>query len=242
MVIADMPFGSYRGLDGPGRENVCKMVKLSRCDCVKIETGPVNLPLVRRLADAGVAVMRTWAFGRRRWGTGRISVSGATADTDELINLAQRAEAHGAAACCWRPCRRKRRRGGQRTRLPVIRCGAGPACHGHVVVMHDAGTDRSAAAVCAEASESGRPGDRGVCGISEGECANKNIRRISIYMRCRPASAKNFCAGMNPGHPSGPRICTRFDASISLVHDGPRMQEHVVERNPLGNRRPQLSL
>ena len=33
------------------------MVKLSGCDCVKIEVGESQLPLIRELADAGVAVI-----------------------------------------------------------------------------------------------------------------------------------------------------------------------------------------
>ena len=57
LVVADMPFGSYHGSVSRGVKNVTSMVKLSGCDCVKIEAAASQLKLVRELADAGVAVM-----------------------------------------------------------------------------------------------------------------------------------------------------------------------------------------
>src|SRR6185503_4815452 len=57
LLIADMPFGSYHGSIDRGVRNVARMVKLSGCDCVKLEAGRGQLRLIRTLADAGVAVM-----------------------------------------------------------------------------------------------------------------------------------------------------------------------------------------
>src|ERR1700742_3025136 len=56
-VVADMPFGSYGSTMLHWVENVYRMVKLSGCDCVKIEVAAGHAQLVRTLADAGVAVM-----------------------------------------------------------------------------------------------------------------------------------------------------------------------------------------
>src|SRR5439155_795190 len=57
LVIADMPFGSYQGSPGRAMRNVFRMVQLSGCDCVKLEAAESQLPGVRELADAGVAIM-----------------------------------------------------------------------------------------------------------------------------------------------------------------------------------------
>src|SRR2546423_1221654 len=57
LVIADMPFGSYQGSPGRAMRNVFRMVQLSGCDCVKLEAAESQLPAVRELADAGVAIM-----------------------------------------------------------------------------------------------------------------------------------------------------------------------------------------
>src|SRR5438045_511671 len=58
LVMADMPFGSFASVE-PGHwiENVLRMVKLSGCDCVKLEVSEGHAPLIKALADAGVAVV-----------------------------------------------------------------------------------------------------------------------------------------------------------------------------------------
>src|SRR5947209_10079385 len=57
LVVADMPFGSYHGSVARGVKNVCRMVQQSGCDGVKLEVAAGHLPLVRELADAGVAIV-----------------------------------------------------------------------------------------------------------------------------------------------------------------------------------------
>src|SRR5687768_2857450 len=56
-LVADMPFGSYQASREQAIGNVCRMVKETGCDAVKIEAGPSHVELVRALAEAGVAVM-----------------------------------------------------------------------------------------------------------------------------------------------------------------------------------------
>jgi 3-methyl-2-oxobutanoate hydroxymethyltransferase len=141
MVIADMPFGSYHASTAQGVKNVCNMVKLSGCDCVKIETGEKQLALVRRLADAGVAVMVHLGLRPQTVGLlGGYRYQARTADqADELVKIAQRAEASGAAAILLEAVPPEPAAAVVReTTLPVIGCGAGPACHGQVVVTQDA--------------------------------------------------------------------------------------------------------
>src|SRR5438132_12819586 len=56
-VVGDMPFGTVASGLAEWTENVFRMVKLSGCDCVKIEVAAAHAALVKNLADAGVAVM-----------------------------------------------------------------------------------------------------------------------------------------------------------------------------------------
>lgn len=50
LVIGDMPFGSYQASVAQGVKNVIRMVQLSGCDCVKIESAENQIRLIRRLA------------------------------------------------------------------------------------------------------------------------------------------------------------------------------------------------
>jgi 3-methyl-2-oxobutanoate hydroxymethyltransferase len=99
------------------------------------------MPLVRRLADAGVAVMVHLGLRPQTVGLlGGYRYQARTADqADKLVELAQRAEAHGAAAILLEAVPPEASAAVvKETDLPVIGCGAGPACHGHVVVTQDA--------------------------------------------------------------------------------------------------------
>src|SRR5438477_5029269 len=49
LVVADMPFGSYAGDIQSGIRSVCRMMKLSGCDCVKLEVAKGHAELVRQL-------------------------------------------------------------------------------------------------------------------------------------------------------------------------------------------------
>src|SRR3954462_15043121 len=57
LLVGDMPFGSYHGSLDRGVRNVRRMIRKTGCDIVKIEAAESQLPLVRALADAGVAIM-----------------------------------------------------------------------------------------------------------------------------------------------------------------------------------------
>jgi len=139
-VVADMPFGSYATLQ-EGVRNVCQMVKLSGCDCVKVEVGESHAPLVRHCADAGIAVMAH--LGLRPQSVrliGGYKVQGKTAEEAAgIVATCRSMEQAGAAALLLEavPPEVSERVVAQ-TQIPVIGCGAGPACHGSVFVTHDA--------------------------------------------------------------------------------------------------------
>lgn len=140
MVVADMPFGSYGGESRFGVRNVMKMVKLSGCDCVKLEVASGHAELVRQLADSGVAVMAHIGLRPQAVNVlGGYKFQGRTAEeAQSILALALQMEQSGAAALLLEAVPQDvSAKVVQRTAIPVIGCGAGPACHGSVIVTHD---------------------------------------------------------------------------------------------------------
>ena len=141
LVVADMPFGSYQGSVARGTRNVFRMVQRTGCDLVKLEAGDSQLRLVRELADAGVAVMAHLGLRPQSVNlVGGYRYQGRTAaEAAEIVRLARAMEAAGAAALLLEAVPPEVGRAVvDAVELPVIGCGAGPLCHGHVVVTQDA--------------------------------------------------------------------------------------------------------
>ena len=140
LVIADMPFGTYQGSPGRAMRNVFRMVQLSGCDCVKMEAAESQLPAVKELSDAGVAIMAHLGLRPQAVGVlGGYRAQGRSADdAQRIVELAVRMEESGAAAILLEAVPAEVAVAVVAAiSLPVIGCGAGPACHGHVVVTHD---------------------------------------------------------------------------------------------------------
>jgi len=140
LVVGDMPFGSYHESVAQGVKNITNMVKLSGCDCVKIEATASHLKLIRQAADAGVAVMAHLGLRPQSVGIlGGYKIAGRTADEAmAIVELAVQMQEAGAASILLEAVAPEVAEAVvQATNVPVIGCGAGPACHGSVVVMHD---------------------------------------------------------------------------------------------------------
>ncbi len=139
-VVADMPFGSYAAGLERAVENVCRVVKLSGCDCVKTEVAAAHVPLVRACADAGVAIMAHLGLRPQAVNLlGGYKYQGRTvAEAREIVALARRMQEAGAVAILLEAVPPEvSARVVKETDVPVIGCGAGPACHGSVIVTHD---------------------------------------------------------------------------------------------------------
>jgi 3-methyl-2-oxobutanoate hydroxymethyltransferase len=142
LVMGDMPFGSFASA-APGHwiENVLRMVKLSGCDCVKLEVAEGHAPLIKALADAGVAVVAHLGLRPQSVGLlgGAYRFQGRTAsEANALVDVALLMQHSGASAILLEAVPPEvSQRIVERTGVPIIGCGAGPACHGHVIVTHD---------------------------------------------------------------------------------------------------------
>ncbi|MEX0885741.1 MAG: 3-methyl-2-oxobutanoate hydroxymethyltransferase [Phycisphaeraceae bacterium] len=147
LIMADMPFGSYQASDAEAMANATAFLKQGMADLVKLEVDASFTPLVERLSHAGVPVVAHLgarpqtvraeggyrAAGRRSW------------EADRIVESASQMVDAGAAAILLEavPDEVSRRvvdaavHPGTGAAVPVIGCGAGPACHGHVVVLQD---------------------------------------------------------------------------------------------------------
>jgi 3-methyl-2-oxobutanoate hydroxymethyltransferase len=140
-LVGDMPFGSYQASDAQGVRNVVRMLKLSGCDCIKLEVAESHATLVKRLADAGVAVMAHIGLKPQSVGLmGGYRSQGRTAESaDAIVEIAMKMEQAGAASLLLEAVPAEVTTAVVKsTTIPVIGCGAGPACHGFVIVTHDA--------------------------------------------------------------------------------------------------------
>lgn len=145
LLVADMPFGSYQssrgGALGSGVRNVCKVVKRTGCDCVKLEVTEGHAGLVRALADAGVAVVAHLGLRPQSVGIlGGYKFQGRTArEAEQIVSTARVMQGAGAAAVLLEAVPPEVGAAVvEAVDLPVIGCGAGPACHGSVFVTQDA--------------------------------------------------------------------------------------------------------
>lgn len=140
LVMGDLPFGSYQSGGATAIDNACEMIKRSGCDAVKVEVSEYHLDLVKALSQAGVAVVAHLGLRPQAVGLmGGYKFQGRTVDEANHIVKQAMSFAHaGAAAILLEAVPAEV---GQKvvdeTDVPVIGCGAGPACHAHVVVLQD---------------------------------------------------------------------------------------------------------
>ncbi len=148
LVMADMPFGSYHCGDDEALRHAIAFVAEAGADAVKLEVDETFVPLVTRMAHAGVPVvahlgsrpqLKQLQGGRSR------SLFHDDADVQRVVDAAVAMVNAGAvmllleavpAEVSERVVQATAQAAGENT-VPVIGCGAGPACHGHVVVLHD---------------------------------------------------------------------------------------------------------
>ena len=140
LVVADMPFGSYQGSVARGTRNVFRMVQKTGCDAVKIEAAESQVPLIRELSDAGVAVIAHMGLRPQSVALLGYRYQGRTAaEAMQIVDLARQFQAAGAAALLLEAVPAEVGLAVvEATDVPVIGCGAGPHCHGSVIVTHDA--------------------------------------------------------------------------------------------------------
>lgn len=139
-LLGDMPYLSFNINTEEAIRNAGRFMAEAGCDCVKIEGDARIVPTVAAMAAANIPVMvhlglrpqAVHQFGGYR-AQGRDAAS-----AQRLIDDAHRLEEVGACALLLEAVPPEPARIiAESTPLPVIGCGAGPYCDGHVVVLHD---------------------------------------------------------------------------------------------------------
>jgi 3-methyl-2-oxobutanoate hydroxymethyltransferase len=138
-VMADMPFGSYGGDVGRAFDNVCRMVRETGCDQVKLEVSAANGSLVTMLADAGVAVCAHLGLRPQNVQRTGYAVAAKTIKAAErlVIEAEQLVDAGASTVLLEAVPPAAAERVVEAVDVPVIGCGAGPAPMAHVVVLPD---------------------------------------------------------------------------------------------------------
>ncbi|HPF41182.1 MAG TPA: 3-methyl-2-oxobutanoate hydroxymethyltransferase [Phycisphaerae bacterium] len=139
-LVGDMPYMSYHVNHEEAIRNAGRFMAEAGCDCVKVEGDGRLAPTIEKMTAATIPVMAH--LGLRPQAVHQIGgyrAQGRDADAAErLVEDAKKLEAAGACALLLEAVAPEpARRIAESTDLPVIGCGAGPYCDGHVLVLHD---------------------------------------------------------------------------------------------------------
>jgi 3-methyl-2-oxobutanoate hydroxymethyltransferase len=139
-VMGDMPFMSYQADEAEAIRNAGRFMTDGLADAVKLEVDASYAPLVEKLARAGVPVVaHIGSHPQQAKLQGGYVAAGRTAEAAySLLSDARQLEAAGAAMLLIEATPAEvAGRIVDAAKIPVIGCGAGPACHGQVVVLQD---------------------------------------------------------------------------------------------------------
>ena len=140
LLVGDMPFLSYQVSEEDAIRNAGRFVKEAGVEAVKLEGGRLMASRVRAIVDAGIPVMGHIGLTPQTVGKlGGYRVQGRdAAGAQDLLRDAAALESAGAFALILE-CVPDRVAGRitDSISIPTIGIGAGPACHGQVLVLHD---------------------------------------------------------------------------------------------------------
>ncbi len=140
-LIGDMPYLSFNVTPEDAIRNAGRFMSEAGCDCVKIEGDGRIAKTVKKMSAATIPVMVHLGLRPQavhQFGGYRAQGRDAKA-AQQIIDDAKRVEDAGACALLLEAVPPEPAKIiTESTSLPVIGCGAGPHCDGHVIVFHDA--------------------------------------------------------------------------------------------------------
>jgi 3-methyl-2-oxobutanoate hydroxymethyltransferase len=137
-LVGDIPFESMKSPEAAAA--AARSFLDVGCDAVKLELAESGAEYVRRLSGDGVATIGHLGLRPQQVLTPADYRAQARdrAGIAALVDAAGALEAAGAAMLLLEAVPNEASQAVvEAVRIPVIGCGAGPACHGHVVVTHD---------------------------------------------------------------------------------------------------------
>jgi 3-methyl-2-oxobutanoate hydroxymethyltransferase len=139
-AMADMPFMSYQADDAEAVRNAGRFMTEGTADAVKLEVGAGDLKLVGKLSASGIPVVaHIGSRPQQAARSGGYRSVGKTADeAAALVSLAEgMAEAGAIMLLVEATVAEVSQAIVDQVDVPVVGCGAGPACHGQVIVLQD---------------------------------------------------------------------------------------------------------
>jgi 3-methyl-2-oxobutanoate hydroxymethyltransferase len=140
LVMADMPFLSYQASEADAIRNAGRFLTEGNADIVKLEVDGRFAGLFEALTRAGIptcAHLGLLPQHRKLLGGYRLACRTAD-DAAQLVADAVRLQDAGATMLLLEAMPAEvSSRVVDKTTVPVIGCGAGPACHGQIVVLQD---------------------------------------------------------------------------------------------------------
>lgn len=140
VVMGDMPFMSYQADEASALRNAGRFLTEGLADIVKIEADASFAPLVEKMTRAGIPVCaHVGSRPQRAALTGGYAGAGRTpGEADAIAQDAAALEAAGAVMLLMEAVPETlASRVIAQSRVPVIGIGAGPDCHGQVLVLQD---------------------------------------------------------------------------------------------------------
>ena len=139
-VVGDMPFMSYHLDEHEAVANAARFMVEGNADAVKLEADARFAPVFERLSRAGVpAIAHVGCLPQQVHLYGGYKVAGRTAESARrVVEDARTLVAAGAVAVLAEATTAETAaKVVEAVDVPVIGCGAGPACHGQIVVTQD---------------------------------------------------------------------------------------------------------
>ncbi|WP_305155323.1 3-methyl-2-oxobutanoate hydroxymethyltransferase [uncultured Alistipes sp.] len=140
LVVVDLPFGTYQGNSKVALDSAVRIMKETEADAVKMEGGKEILESVQRILSAGIPVMAHLGLTPQsihKFGTYTVRAK-EEAEAEKLVRDAHLLSDAGCFACVLEKIPAAlAARVSQEIQIPTIGIGAGGACDGQVLVIHD---------------------------------------------------------------------------------------------------------
>ena len=140
LVVVDLPFGTYQGNSKVALDSAVRIMKETEADAVKMEGGEEILESVQRILSAGIPLMGHLGLTPQsihKFGTYTVRAK-EEAEAEKLVHDAHLLSEAGCFAIVLEkiPAALAARVTGE-IPTPMIGIGAGGACDGQVLVIHD---------------------------------------------------------------------------------------------------------
>ncbi|HLP85916.1 MAG TPA: 3-methyl-2-oxobutanoate hydroxymethyltransferase [Phycisphaerales bacterium] len=140
VVMADMPFMSYHADDADAIRNAGRFLVEGKADIVKLEADASFAPLVAKMVRAGIPICGHVGSRPQRAAitSGYVAAGKTAGDAEQIVHDAIALEQAGCSMLLIEAVPESVTAAVlAKTRVPLIGIGAGNACHGQVLVLHD---------------------------------------------------------------------------------------------------------